>query len=575
MDQYWEDTLEFLAKTGWETKSQADNFIVKDCPYCNDSRWKFGISKSRPVWKCYHCEESGNLKQLAETVGMATGYIVQPMDKPYTKPEEDNETVKNLRNFPTVIKHLQDRGLTGDLAHRFKLGAENKHGRDWLVIPHYFRGELLNYKYRSVTGEKQFRRYKGGKSVLFNGNAINEKEVLITEGEMDCMTISLAYGDAYGVVGATGGAGSFDPEWIDLLQKTRKIFLCFDRDEAGQKGAKDVARRLGYDRCYNIMIPEGFNDINDFYTYEPQDFVYRFDRIKSEAKRFEIQGIQTAGSLLHRVFSTREVEKNSSPWKQINRMIDIRPCDLVILTADPKAGKTSLALEWLRHRVNLFREPTLFYCLDMRPDDITMKIMQLQFDVSTEDLLRSRDEYLEKGMAYFEDDPKWYLCGKWWDKKEDYFKLIRAAVKRYGFKWICFDHFHKLIESLQHTVQEQSNLVRQFKRLADETETTVLLIAQPKKRSGGIMTADDISGSANLKAEADCIITMTRKRMVMDDEGMMEQSFEPEAFIRVDLTRQSAGGGCMLNFDGPTQKFTTREKGNRIEEEKEEDNPFS
>ncbi len=255
-------------------------------------------------------------------------------------------------------------------------------------------------------------------------------------------------------------------------------------------------------------------------------------------------------------------------------MIDISPGNLIVVTADPGAGKTSLALEWLRHRVNLFREPTLFYCLDMRPDEITMKIMQLQFDASKDDLLEDREEYLKKGQLYFEDDPKWYLCGKWWDKKEDYFKLIRAAVKRYGFKYICFDHFHKLIESLNYTVQEQSNLAVQFKRLASETETTVILIAQPKKRQGGIMTSDHISGSGILRAEADCIITMTRKRIVMDDEGMWDQSYEPEGFIRVDKARNSSGGGCMLDFNGPTQKFTSREDGDRVEE-KEEDNPFS
>lgn len=578
MDLYWEDTREFLAKTGWKTKAMGGNFMVEHCPYCNDKRWKFGIAADRPVWKCHHCEETGNLKQLADTIGMATGHIVEPMKKTYVKPEGVSETILALRKFPTVIQHLKNRGFDGELAKRFNLGAEHKHGKDWLVIPHYFRGEVVNCKYRSVTGDKEYRRSKGGRTVLFNSNAINDKELLITEGEFDCMTISQAYGDSYPVVGSTGGAKHFDPEWIDYLGKTKKIYLCYDRDEAGQAGAKDVARRLGYDRCFNIMIPEGFNDISDFYTHEPQDFIERFDKLKAQARRYEIQSILSAGALLEKVFSTREVEQNTTPWKPLNRMLDVRPGHLVIVTADPGAGKTSLVLEWLRHRVNLFREPVLFYCLDMRPDDLTMKIMQLQFDVSQSELLTRRDEFLDKGKAYFGEFPRWYLCGKWWDKKEDYFKLIRAAVKRYGFKYVCFDHFHKLIESLGNTVQEQSNLATQFKRLADETETTIVLIAQPKKRSGGITTADDISGSGILRAEADSIITLTRKRVQMDEDGITESSFEPEGFVRVDKARSSAGGGCKLNFYGPTQKFTTPEQDDIIspeEEEEDDKHPFS
>jgi len=38
------------------------------------------------------------------------------------------------------------------------------------------------------------------------------------------------------VVGATTGAGSFDPSWIDQLEKIKRINIVYDPDEAGQKG---------------------------------------------------------------------------------------------------------------------------------------------------------------------------------------------------------------------------------------------------------------------------------------------------------------------------------------------------
>lgn len=561
MSDYWEDTQTFLSKAGWETKPMGDNLMAKNCPYCNDDRWKFGLAKDKPVWKCHHCEKGGNLKQLAEIIGLATGYIVSPMEKPYTKPEGISETVTHLKKFQTVIDYLKSKGITGTIAQRFRLGAENKFGDDWLIIPHIVKGEILNAKYRTTTGEKKFRRYKGAKSILFNQVSISEKEVLVTEGEIDCMSVNSAYGDSYSVVGATGGAQYFSPEWIDLLAKTRKIYLCYDRDEPGQIGAKDVARRLGYGRCWNIILPEGYNDVNDLFSENPSEFKEKFDKIKREAKRFEIQGIQSAGSLLHRVFSTQEVDKNSSPWKSMNSLIDVRPGHLIVLTADPKAGKTSLALEWFRHRVNVFNEPVLFYCLDMRPDSLVLKVMQLEFEASTEMLLSNRIEYLEKGEGYFTEDPKWYMCGKFWDNYQDYFKLIRESVRRYGFKWICFDHFHHLIQSLNHTTQEQSNIAREFKRLAEETETVVVLIAQPRKRGGGrrddlMLTASDISGSSILSAAADYVITLTRKRAKIQEGEDQDSSFEAEAFILVDMTRWSSGGGRHLYFHGSTQKFT-------------------
>jgi len=584
MSDYWEDAVAFLSKTGWASKPMGDNFIVENCPYCNDNRWKFGLAKGKPVWKCYHCEEGGNLKQLAEKVGLATGFIVSPMEKPYVKPEGISETVAHLKKFPTVIKYLKSKGITGEIAQRFKLGAEKKYGDDWLIIPHIARGEILNAKYRTTTGEKKFRRYKGAKSILFNQGSISEKEVLITEGEMDCMSVNSAYGDAYPVIGTTGGAKYFAPEWVDLLLKTKKIYLCYDRDEVGQVGAKDVARRLGYGRCWNIILPEGYNDVNDLFSEDPSEFKVKFEKLKSAAKRFEIQGIQSAGSLLHRVFSTQEIDKNTSPWKSLNSLIDVRPGHLIVLTADPKAGKTSLALEWFRHRVNVFSDPVLFYCLDMRPDSLVLKVMQLEFDASTEALLSNRADYLEKGEEYFDVDPKWYMCGKFWDNYDDYFKLIRESVRRYGFKWVCFDHFHHLIQSLHHTTQEQSNIAREFKRLAEETETTVILIAQPRKRGGRrddtMLTASDISGSSILSAAADYVITLTRKRAKIQEGSDQDISFEPEAFVLVDMTRWSSGGGRNLYFYGSTQKFTEPPDGGIIEdsedkqEEENESEPF-
>ena len=213
----------------------------------------------------------------------------------------------------------------------------------------------------------------------------------------------------------------------------------------------------------------------------------------------------------------------------------------------------------------------------MKPDDIALKILQLQFDSSYETILQNRDKYLEEGSIYFSDyDPKWYMCGKYWNQKEDYFKLMRAAILRYGFKWVCFDHFHKLVTSLNYTTQEQSNLAREFKKLAEETETTILLIAQPRKRSRGekgILLAEHISGSFQLSAEADCLITMTRKRVKLDEDGVAEQSFEPECFVRVDMTRWSPGGGVMLNFEGETQKFTQLERNDMISENSPEEEP--
>ena len=105
---------------------------------------------------------------------------------------------------------------------------------------------------------------KDCRSILFNGDAIetHRDEIFITEGEIDALT--LWDQGIKNVVGITTGAGSFDPAWIDQLQAVKKIILCYDPDEPGQKGAREAARRLGYDRCFNVVLPDG-QDVNEYF----------------------------------------------------------------------------------------------------------------------------------------------------------------------------------------------------------------------------------------------------------------------------------------------------------------------
>ena len=55
--------------------------------------------------------------------------------------------------------------------------------------------------------------------------------------------------------------------WIDndyeALSRFENIYIAMDNDEAGQKAAKAIAKRLGLQRCRTVQYPEGINDAND------------------------------------------------------------------------------------------------------------------------------------------------------------------------------------------------------------------------------------------------------------------------------------------------------------------------
>ncbi|MBU2054403.1 MAG: toprim domain-containing protein [Proteobacteria bacterium] len=122
-------------------------------------------------------------------------------------------------------------------------------------------------------------------------------------------------------VGITTGAGSFDPEWIDKLQAVKKIILCYDPDEAGQKGAREAARRLGYDRCFNVVFPDG-RDVNEYFNadhdlFDFQNLVHGVSPVfvsNPEALRV----IHEASKL-----TTRRSRQGSNAIDRISRCIDL------------------------------------------------------------------------------------------------------------------------------------------------------------------------------------------------------------------------------------------------------------
>jgi len=79
-----------------------------------------------------------------------------------------------------------------------------------------------------------------GTARLYPIQNLEKDEVLLCEGEMDCL---LANQIGYNAITTTGGANTWKRQWnADFRNKT--VYICYDIDEAGNQGAKKVAEEL-------------------------------------------------------------------------------------------------------------------------------------------------------------------------------------------------------------------------------------------------------------------------------------------------------------------------------------------
>ncbi len=102
---------------------------------------------------------------------------------------------------------------------------------------------------------------KGGRAALYGADYITDSQrVLITEGELDCL---VAWSNNIPAVSSTGGAMTFNEEWIDFI-KDKDVTLCFDNDDAGAKGMVRVLKMLPTAKV--VFIPERPNikDLTDY-----------------------------------------------------------------------------------------------------------------------------------------------------------------------------------------------------------------------------------------------------------------------------------------------------------------------
>jgi len=127
------------------------------------------------------------------------------------------------------------------------------------------QGNFIFNKYRRSPEQTNGAKYtydKGGKITLYGWHlAKDEDTILITEGEKDCL---VAWSHNIPAVTSTGGAMSFQEEWVQMLEG-KTVIVCFDNDKAGGEGMAKVFKMFE-GKCKMMFLPErtGVKDISDY-----------------------------------------------------------------------------------------------------------------------------------------------------------------------------------------------------------------------------------------------------------------------------------------------------------------------
>lgn len=593
-----EQVAAYIELKGWafSMDDKQENYKITECCFCGNNKGNFEIQKDRGFYKTWCCGEQGSFYELRQSQGDIKVDIGQAGGSSEPKPAKDiKETVKKV-DFDEMteaaelyhqkiftraeaMQYIKSRGFNEESIVKFKLGCTKRNGKMWLTIPHMKGGKVVNIKYRLIlSDQKKWMQEEGSTKILFNSDVIPRfEEIIFVEGELKAIALNQVGFE--NVISLTGGVQTIKPEWIDEIDGLKKIYMCLDSDEPGQKAAEEISMRFGPERCYNIKLEDAKDP--DEWLFDRKHTADEFRLLMRKARQFGVKNVVSVNEALGELYTdlvTGDTESSNglmTPWEQVNKLTrGFRPGELIILSAPPKIGKTTWALDVALHQARQ-RNPVGFFCLEMSAKRLAQKMIQNLNHMRDEDI----DEDIVAESRYRISKLPIYMISRVQRgvTAEDIFEAMKLAYRRYGLKLMVFDNLHFLVRGTDKLREQVGEVSQQFKLMAEELRIPIILIVHPRKLNRArAMTADDFKESSSIHADADQIIMLHRKRKLSDDQREfagdadpvdddMESQKEaailsPETEVLIDASRFTEGGKVLLWYHGEWSKFVPIEE---------------
>lgn len=300
------EVLDYLASKNLFPKTQHGTEAQFHCFFCDEAHNKRGrlyvnLDESLEPGGLYHCKicgSKGNLYTLKRHFGdpvrdnevsRDNHYLILQAAARYYHESLDEEQLVYLKGRGLTVDTIQ-RQMLGycdgtwikgrhclfDLDEVVAAGVARSDGSERLqglvTIPYIVNGNVVQIRGKDPRGK--YVTLPGDKARLFNLDATSQTDdqILVCEGEFDCMMATQAGFQAVGVAGAQ----NWQDRWSEYFAKIRRVYTLFDNDEAGRAGALKISVQLGPKvRIVNladIESPDKF-DLSDWFNagHTPDD----------------------------------------------------------------------------------------------------------------------------------------------------------------------------------------------------------------------------------------------------------------------------------------------------------------
>lgn len=429
-------------------------------------------------------------------------------------------------------------------------------------IAHYRDADGTIVAQHVRTKDKSFPWF-GDKStaLLFGQHLFRDggKKVVITEGEVDCLTVSQAFGNRYPVVSLVSGAqGARNDikkayEWLTSYEE---IVICFDMDEPGRKAAAEVAAMLPPGKAKIVSLP--LKDANDMWMEgrekELISAIY-------DAKTYRPDGILNGKDIEEMVFEDDDEFSFHYPWQKLQEMtLGFRPGEVIVWTAGSGIGKSAFVreVEWSMiqkdNTVGIIRleESVKMAARDLMGLSISKRLRKFWKDTTVEEKKLAYDLTLGTGRVFLYDH-----FGS--TDIDNIISRIRYLAVSCGCSMVVLDHISIVISGEEDGDERRmlDNLMTKLKTTAMETRIVLHIVSHLKRPSGdkgheeGAQTSlAQLRGSAAIGQLADLVIGVERNQQ--------DERFKNMNTLRILKNRYTGETGVAgwLAYDAESGRLT-------------------
>lgn len=381
-------------------------------------------------------------------------------------------------------------------------------------------GELIAQKIRRP--DKTFAWRGDSKSVGLYGQHLwrdSGKMVVITEGEIDAMSMSQVQEHKWPVVSIPNGAPAAKKTiaaCIEWLERFEKVVFMFDNDEPGRAAAAECAALLTPGKAFIASLP--LKDANDMLQAGRSAELLR---AMWDAKEYRPDGVLNGADLWSRLCLNQFVDSVPYPWSCLQtKTLGCRAGELVCFVAGTGIGKSEVVRQVVAHFHDHHKERVGYIALEESIERTAYGLMGLHLGTRLYlDPSAVPDTQRKAAFEATVGSGRYFLYDHFGSLGEDtLLSRIRYMVRGCGATTVVLDNLTMAVAGSETDDERKAIdvLIAKLRTMVEELKFRLILVCHLKRvddqchEEGAQISLSHIRGSGAIGALCNMVIGLER-----------------------------------------------------------------